>query len=335
MGNSEDHLRQTFAFTRHDVEGPPCFHSVDFPKNGESAVSAEAAETTPQDAARAEGQAWTEGLIAADPRTWRLGYRVYIEQPQQEPEGTSPAIPLSNPQPTHAVPPPKTAAPAPAPGIAEATAGPLQPGRCYELFRRLAGVCEGPQEVGVGDQMPLSLNFDLLQLACSHNKGCFVGQEVLTRALHQLSNRRRVALLLRAPPPSREGPTGASSSTRPDDPLTAFVESAVTPKTLAEWERALSAAVKRLLGVLALGQQKNTASTEGRSMEHAVDVGDKVYRQVSAASEGGAKEWRETGVVFAYDEDMGGGLCLIRSRPGEAPVKTPQASAGITVFGRR
>ena len=268
-------------------------------------------------AARKAGRS-TEGLIAADPRTWRLGYRVYLDaslwdaSSRGPPEGP-PLAPLP-PQPRSDPVNPAGMTEMPAAATAATAASLQEQGRAYEVYRHLAGVCEGPREVGIGEQMPLALNFDFLRLACSHNKGCFVGQEVLTRALHQLSNRRRLALLL------PKGPQGAPTEAPIDQPLGGADDSlgAWVPRgVMADWEGALSAAVRRLT--------EGPLQKKGPPTEQPVAAGDRIYRRAPPTADGAPGEWKEIGVVVIYDEEAGGGICLLRSRPGDgAPLKTPQ-----------
>lgn len=314
-----------------------------------------AAANRPQAAAVAAAEDWTDGLIVADPRTWRLGYRIYI--PQAWSKGTvkgHSVRPGPSPGPLHATAASiRTAAAfsssealAPADeccldaiGTAGAAGGAVgavceqQPGALYEVYRQVLGVCEGPEEVGIATQLPLSLNFDFLRYVAAHNKGCFVGQEVLTRSIHQLSNRRRIGIILQRAPPLSEAPSRrdlqGSSSAIPahesrDGPLRFFVECGVPPAVADEWQGAIDAAIRRM---------SNTKEVEEwccTSPQH-VSAGDRVYRQIMSAAaaaggEGENESWAEVGVVLCYSEKAGGGLCLLRSRPGEGPLKTPQAS---------
>ncbi|KAL8426009.1 hypothetical protein Efla_001927 [Eimeria flavescens] len=337
-------LKQSFVFTRCSGEGLPSFGllcELEAPgAAATSAPSAAAAAAASRDAAAdtaADADGCAEGFIAADPRTWRLGYRVYLGPLSNSRKGSLHAA-LALQQ--HTV--------APAAGGAAASAGPApaaaadaveaeasaaaqqQDGRVHEVYRHLIGVCEGPVEAGVGEQLPLSLNYDFLGLTCSHNKGCFVGQEVLTRALHQLSNRRRVALLLRKP----HGPAAASAGDPSRAPpcasgvlekaaLNSSFGACVPSHVVEHWERALRAAADRLLG----GLHKQPAAREDTQQvmnRQAVVGGDRVYRQIGGEAPGEGGGWREIGVVLAFDEEVGGGLCLLRSPPTDGPLKSPQ-----------
>ncbi|KAL8453354.1 hypothetical protein Emag_001909 [Eimeria magna] len=322
----DDLFRQSFTFVRGSAAGLSSFRLLDtsgLPQKGAAAGAA------PHSAGDAPG--WIEGLIAADPRTWRLGYRVYLGPFGQPHEGL-PHEAVSQHQSASALvaatgnltsPAARPGAPATQPGVGEE----LRQRPMYEAYRRLSGVCEGFSEAGVGEQLPLSLNFDFLGLTCSHNKGCFVGQEVLTRALHQLSNRRRVAVLLKKdlclPEDSERAPFSEASSLSSDSvrkktPLEAWVPFEV----IALWERALEAAAGRLLECRSAKTPKS-ADVQQDSMKQRIAAGDRLYRQTGAAA-GEAGAWREIGHVLAFDEDVACGLCLLRSPPAEGPLKSPQ-----------
>lgn len=61
----------------------------------------------------------------------------------------------------------------------------------YHLWRVCCGVPEGPQDLKVDELMPLHGNLDLLDFI-SFSKGCYVGQELLTRTKHRGAVRRRI-----------------------------------------------------------------------------------------------------------------------------------------------
>ncbi|OEH75087.1 hypothetical protein cyc_08062 [Cyclospora cayetanensis] len=293
---------------------------------------------------------WTEGLVAADPRTWRLGYRVYLEAAALSEEGPS-VVPLpvqqrgpagagqaraqttaagegdalETPSEAASETPPEAASETP-PEAASETA---QDSRrdAYEVFRHLAGVCEGPKEVGVGDLLPLYVNMDWLHALCAHNKGCFVGQEVLTRALHELSNRRRVALLLRGPRWPQAVPEMAPvcTATQSGEASLPSLEKWVPSRVIAWWSGALEAAVRRAYEGMARGEPEAAyPGVGGPPAANDVVPGAGVYRRVAGASVGKHAQWREVGVVLAFKEDIGAGICLLRSRPGDCVLKTPE-----------
>ena len=57
------------------------------------------------------------------------------------------------------------------------------------------GVPEGPQDLKIDEVMPLHGNLDLLNFV-SFSKGCYVGQELLTRTKHRGAVRRRIFTVL-------------------------------------------------------------------------------------------------------------------------------------------
>ncbi|KAL8274973.1 hypothetical protein Esti_001029 [Eimeria stiedai] len=319
-------LRQSFTFVRCSADGPLAFRLLD--ARGLPRTATAPAGAAPESAADALG--WREGLIAADPRTWRLGYRVYLGPVEQPHEGLSHEASSQQQSASALIAAEGNSASATAPAGAAAPelgfAAEQQQRPLYEAYRRLSGICEGLSEAGVGEQLPLSLNFDFLGLTCSHNKGCFVGQEVLTRALHQLSNRRRVAVLLRKPLcPSKKFATrhleAASSSSvrlREKTPLDAQVPSEV----IALWKSALEAAAARLLDSRSM-ETPGSAETQQHSTKQRIVAGDRLYRQTAAAT-GEAGAWREIGHVLAFDDEVACGLCLLRSPPTDGPLKSPQ-----------
>jgi folate-binding protein YgfZ len=61
----------------------------------------------------------------------------------------------------------------------------------YNRERILAGVPEGPFEISARQAIPLEYNFDLMNAIDLH-KGCYLGQELITRTLHRGVVRKRV-----------------------------------------------------------------------------------------------------------------------------------------------
>ncbi|KAL8429968.1 hypothetical protein ACSSS7_006240 [Eimeria intestinalis] len=327
----DEMLRQSFTFVRCSADGPLSFRLLD--ALGLPPIGAAPAGAAPDSAA--DGPGLIEGFVAADRRTWRLGYRVYLGPVEEPHEGLSletPSQRQSASAPIAAKGNSVSATARSATAWAGATAaefgGAVEQRQrpVYETYRRLSGVCEGSLEAGVGEQLPLSLNFDFLGLTCSHNKGCFVGQEVLTRALHQLSSRRRVGVLLKKPlclsndlnSRSSKALSPASGRLREKNPFEAWVPSEV----LALWESALEAAASRLLESCSV-EPPGSAETEQDSTKERVVAGDRLYRQTAAAA-GEAGAWREIGHVLAFDEDVACGLCLLRSPPTDGPLKSTQ-----------
>ncbi|KAL8448377.1 hypothetical protein Emed_003907 [Eimeria media] len=330
--SKDDLVHQSFTFVRCSAGGPSSFRLLDTSNlPHKEAASAEAAAHSAADA-----RAYREGLIVADPRTWRLGYRVYLGPVEQSHEGLpheassqhQSASPLAAATGNSALATARAEAAAAQPGVGEKE----QQRPLYEAYRRLSGVCEGLSEAGVGEQLPLSLNFDFLGLTCSHNKGCFVGQEVLTRALHQLSNRRRVAVLLKTDLSLSENFAARVSEASPSSgeqvKEKTSLEAWVPCEVIALWERALVAAAARLLECLS-AKTSESADAEEDSIKQRVAAGDRLYRKTGAA-EGEAGAWREIGHVLAFDEDVACGLCLLRSPPADGPLKSPQDLVSFT-----
>ena len=70
--------------------------------------------------------------------------------------------------------------------------GPAEAGRSdYELLRLSLGIADGEQEIGVNEHFPHEANFDLLK-GVSFSKGCYVGQEVVSRMQHRGTARSRM-----------------------------------------------------------------------------------------------------------------------------------------------
>lgn len=65
----------------------------------------------------------------------------------------------------------------------------------YNRERILAGVPEGPFEIAAQKAIPLEYNFDLMKAIDMH-KGCYLGQELITRTLHRGVVRKRLFPLL-------------------------------------------------------------------------------------------------------------------------------------------
>jgi folate-binding protein YgfZ len=64
----------------------------------------------------------------------------------------------------------------------------------YHAHRIGLGVPEGGKDYAFGDTFPHDANFDLLE-GVSFGKGCFVGQEVVSRMQHRGSARKRVVII--------------------------------------------------------------------------------------------------------------------------------------------
>ena len=124
----------------------------------------------------------TEGLVYADPRDPRLGFRAIVAR--------------------------EIAA-----AIGSEHAGE------YEALRIAVGAPKGGADFAYGDAFPHDANFDLLH-GVDFDKGCYVGQEVVSRMQHRGTARKRVARVkLAGPAPApgtpvldRELPVGALGS---------------------------------------------------------------------------------------------------------------------------
>jgi hypothetical protein len=64
----------------------------------------------------------------------------------------------------------------------------------YHAHRIALGVPEGGKDYAFGDTFPHEANFDLLN-GVSFSKGCFVGQEVVSRMQHRGGARKRIVLI--------------------------------------------------------------------------------------------------------------------------------------------
>jgi len=123
-----------------------------------------------------------EGLVYADPRDPRLGFRAIVAR--------------------------EIAA-----AIGSEHAGE------YEALRIAVGAPKGGADFAYGDAFPHDANFDLLH-GVDFDKGCYVGQEVVSRMQHRGTARKRVARVkLAGPAPApgtpvldRELPVGALGS---------------------------------------------------------------------------------------------------------------------------
>ncbi len=84
-------------------------------------------------------------------------------------------------------------------------AGPAEDASAYHAHRVALGVPEGGVDFAYGDAFPHDVNMDLLG-GVSFTKGCYVGQEVVSRMRHRGGVRRRIA---RARFPEAAPPPGA------------------------------------------------------------------------------------------------------------------------------
>jgi folate-binding protein YgfZ len=64
----------------------------------------------------------------------------------------------------------------------------------YHAHRIALGVPEGGKDYAFGDIFPHDANFDLLN-GVSFTKGCFVGQEVVSRMQHRAAARKRIVII--------------------------------------------------------------------------------------------------------------------------------------------
>ena len=108
-----------------------------------------------------------EGLLYADPRDPRLGWRAILPRPVAAAVGTE-----------HA-------------------------GE-YEGLRIAVGAPKGGLDFAYGDAFPHDANFDLLN-GVDFDKGCYVGQEVVSRMKHRGTARKRVARVKLAGPAPAPG----------------------------------------------------------------------------------------------------------------------------------
>ena len=108
-----------------------------------------------------------EGLLYADPRDPRLGWRAILPRPMAAAIGS------------------------------EHTSE-------YEALRIAVGAPKGGLDFAYGDAFPHDANFDLLH-GVDFDKGCYVGQEVVSRMKHRGTARKRVARVKLAGPPPAPG----------------------------------------------------------------------------------------------------------------------------------
>jgi hypothetical protein len=82
----------------------------------------------------------------------------------------------------------------------------------YHAHRIALGVPEGGKDYAFGDAFPHEANFDLLN-GVSFTKGCFVGQEVVSRMQHRGTARKRIVILEATAPlqPGAEIAAGAAT----------------------------------------------------------------------------------------------------------------------------
>jgi folate-binding protein YgfZ len=116
-----------------------------------------------------------DGILVRDPRSESLGYRAYVPREQA------------------------AAAPANGDGV-------------YEARRIEAGVPKGGVDFMYSDAFPHEANFDLIN-GVDFKKGCYIGQEVVSRMQHRGTARKRVAKVAfsgEAPPPGSEIKAGDS-----------------------------------------------------------------------------------------------------------------------------
>ena len=108
-----------------------------------------------------------EGLLYADPRDPRLGWRAILPRPAAARLGTEHASE-------------------------------------YEGLRIAVGAPKGGLDFAYGDAFPHDANFDLLN-GVDFEKGCYVGQEVVSRMKHRGTARKRVARVKLAGPAPAPG----------------------------------------------------------------------------------------------------------------------------------
>ena len=108
-----------------------------------------------------------EGLLYADPRDPRLGWRAILPRPMAAAIGSEHASE-------------------------------------YEALRIAVGAPKGGLDFAYGDAFPHDANFDLLH-GVDFDKGCYVGQEVVSRMKHRGTARKRVARVKLAGPAPAPG----------------------------------------------------------------------------------------------------------------------------------
>ncbi len=110
---------------------------------------------------------FSEGILYADPRDPRLGWRAILPRP------TAAAVGFEH--------------------VAE-----------YEGLRITVGAPKGGLDFAYADAFPHDVNFDLLH-GVDFDKGCYVGQEVVSRMKHRGTARKRVARVKLAGPAPAPG----------------------------------------------------------------------------------------------------------------------------------
>ncbi|KAB2910688.1 MAG: folate-binding protein YgfZ [Hyphomicrobiaceae bacterium] len=97
-------------------------------------------------------------------------------------------------------------------GIAAATNGVEVPEQGYHADRIALGVPEAGKDYVLGDTFPHEANMDVLN-GVSFTKGCFVGQEVVSRMHHRATTRKRIVIVEAQAPlqPGSEILAGAAS----------------------------------------------------------------------------------------------------------------------------
>jgi tRNA-modifying protein YgfZ len=115
----------------------------------------------------AESPGVAEGVLYADPRDPRLGWRAVLPRPIGAAIG-------------------------------------LEHGSEYEGLRIAAGTPKGGLDFAYADAFPHDANFDLLH-GVDFDKGCYVGQEVVSRMKHRGTARKRVARVKLAGPAPAPG----------------------------------------------------------------------------------------------------------------------------------
>jgi hypothetical protein len=71
----------------------------------------------------------------------------------------------------------------------------------YDMLRLTLGIADGDADIGVNEHFPHEANFDLLH-GVSFRKGCYVGQEVVSRMQHRGTARNRMLpVMLEGPAP--------------------------------------------------------------------------------------------------------------------------------------
>lgn len=90
----------------------------------------------------------------------------------------------------------------------------------YHFWRICCSVPEGPRDLKIDEVMPLHANLDLLNFI-SFTKGCYVGQELLTRTKHRGAVRRRIFTVVAADQDASTELLRKVQELKRTDPLTA------------------------------------------------------------------------------------------------------------------